>query len=343
MELRSKSMGIFNAVVVELELTNEMLKDKDIQKFAIDYLNRKVSNKWIQYKNGNAFIEINKEDGTSIRTILSDEEYKPEFPENIDMTISNKCYNRCKYCYMGCSAFGKEANIKKFIEDKNSFLYTLHEGTELALNGNEPLHPDLQLLLEFCKDRNIFANLTVHENTLLKHKEQLQNWLDSGLIHGIGISPRFYGDELIDFCEKNPTAVIHTIAGITTLEQYESLAYKNLKILILGYKDFGRGESYKNMNNDEIHQNMKDLEENIIDFKNMFKIVSFDNLALEQLNIKNKLTEDEWNTFFRGNDGNHTMYIDLVNETFAKNSVQPIENHKKLLTDVRDMLKIIRE
>ena len=34
---------------------------------------------------------------------------------------------------------------------------------------------------------------------------------------------------------------------------------------------------------------------------------------------------------------------DIVNETFAKNSVQPKEKHKTLMNDIKDMLKVIKE
>ena len=61
-----------------------------------------------------------------------------------------------------------------------------------------------------------------------------------------------------------------------------------------------------------------------------------------QLDPKSFLTEKEWNTFYRGDDGHHTLYIDLVNETFAKNSVQARTHHYPIQSDIRDMLKTIK-
>lgn len=335
-------MKILELVTKELEITQEQLKDKEIKEFLFQYTKRKLENKWIQWKNGNAIIEINKENGTSIRTILDDEEYKPEYPENIDMNISTYCENFCCWCYEGCNKQGKHADIKKFINDKNSFLYTLPRGSELALNGNEPLHPDLELLLNFCKEREILANLTVQQNTLFKHKEQIERLLKEKLINGIGISPTKIDQELIDFCKSHPTSVIHTIAGITTMEEYEKLMDNNLKILILGYKDFGRGIDYASNHNERIETLITQLNNNIKDFPKHFDVVSFDNLVLQQLNIKSILTEKEWETFYRGADGGHTLYIDLVRETYAKNSIQAREDRKSLLNDIREMLKEIR-
>ena len=54
-----------------------------------------------------------------------------------------------------------------------------------------------------------------------------------------------------------------------------------------------------------------------------FKCVSFDNLAIEQLDVKRLMSEDEWQTFYMGDDGSFTFYIDMVEGTFGKNSLTP--------------------
>ena len=77
-------------VIEDLHLTQEQIKDKDIGVFAMQVSLRKKSGDWYQYWNGNGFIEINKKDGTSIRTILDDKPYKAEFPENMDVEISKE-------------------------------------------------------------------------------------------------------------------------------------------------------------------------------------------------------------------------------------------------------------
>ena len=50
------------------------------------------------------------------------------------------------------------------------------------------------------------------------------------------------------------------------------------------------------------------------------KIIAFDNLALEQLDIKSALTDSEWNTFYLGDECSHSMYIDAVEGKFARTS-----------------------
>ena len=337
-------MGKMKDIVTELNLTEEQLYDKEINNFALSVGYRKQTGDWYQYWNGNGYCELNKKDGTMITTVLTDEPFKAEFPLNCDMNISNNCNIGCEFCYQGCTKEGKHSNIKKFIEDKNSFLYTLREGTELAINGNEPFHPDLELLLQFCKDRNIVANLTVNEVSLLAHQEQIEKWLENDLIHGVGVSPKMFSPSMIDWVSKHPTAVIHTIVGITSDTQYKAMYDKNIKVLLLGYKDFGRGVSYKEDEAELVYIKTKTswLRDNVSKFKKHFKVVSFDNLAIEQLNPKSWMSDKQWDRFYRGDDGSHTLFIDLVNETFAKNSVQSKENYKPLLNNISDMLKEVQ-
>ena len=49
-------------------------------------------------------------------------------------------------------------------------------------------------------------------------------------------------------------------------------------------------------------------------------LVSFDNLAIEQLNIKRFFTEEGWNMFYQGDDFSLSMYIDAVEQKFAPTS-----------------------
>ena len=340
--MKNKIHKSFVDVAKELNLTLEQCLDVEINHFVNEYVEHSNSGKWYQFINGNGICEINKEDGTQITTILDSKDFSPEFPLNCDINISNRCNIGCSFCYQGCTKDGKNADIKKFIEDKKSFLYSLHEGTELAINGNEPFHPDLELLLKFCKRKGILANLTVNEVSLVLNKKILETYLNKGLIHGIGISPNMWSVPMLDFCKKHSTAVIHTIAGITTPKQYQCLFDKDVKILILGYKNFGRGENYLEEHDENVKDNIRWLQNNIKEMRNHFKVLSFDNLAIEQLNPKSFLTKKEWEKFYRGDDGHHTLFIDLVNETFAKNSVQPKENHKSLMNDIKDMLRVIR-
>lgn len=72
-----------------------------------------------------------------------------------------------------------------------------------------------------------------------------------------------------------------------------------------------------------------------------FSTMSFDNLAIEQLEPSRLMTEDEYKQFYMGDDGGYTYYIDLVNKQFAQSSTST--KRYELLDDAQDMFNVIRE
>jgi hypothetical protein len=52
-------------------------------------------------------------------------------------------------------------------------------------------------------------------------------------------------------------------------------------------------------------------------------IISFDNLAIEQLNLFSKISSEIRKATYQGDDFTHTMYIDAVEQTFAPTSRAP--------------------
>ena len=48
--------------------------------------------------------------------------------------------------------------------------------------------------------------------------------------------------------------------------------------------------------------------------------LSFDNLAIAQLKVKRFFTQKTWKEFYTGTDGQFTMYIDAVNQTYSTSS-----------------------
>ena len=113
-----------------------------------------------------------------------------------------------------------------------------------------------------------------------------------------------------------------------------------MTVLILGYKNFRRGVSYLDNNRVKVEMNKMMLYDYLSDMLKEFKVVSFDNLALEQLEVKRLLSEKEWNEFYMGNDGKFTMYIDLVKNQFALCSVA--EERFDLLDDIKPMFEKVK-
>jgi MoaA/NifB/PqqE/SkfB family radical SAM enzyme len=268
------------------------------------------------YKNGNYKVII-MDDGTKVRTTKEDD-FIPSFAENVDVCITKKCNVGCKFCYEGCTPQGKHADLFKY-----EFLNTLHPYTEMALNGNDLDNPQFIDFLKFLKEKKVFANITVHQSQFINNYEKILELVASKLIYGIGISYNHFDESFIKKVKRLKNAVIHSINGIITEKDIEQLANNDLKLLILGYKDLRRGSEYKIDNKAMIEINQEYLSKNIksIVDSSIFKVVSFDNLAIEQLNLNGLLTEKEWEDFYMGDDGTFTFYIDMVEGTFAKNSL----------------------
>ena len=75
-----------------------------------------------------------------------------------------------------------------------------------------------------------------------------------------------------------------------------------------------------------------------------FNVVSFDNLAIEQLNVKRLLSNEEWDEFYQGDDGSSTYYIDMVERKFARSSTVDFNKRYDLMDSVDDMFrKIVSE
>ena len=269
------------------------------------------------YKNGNYFVKI-LSDGTKIRE-TNDDEFIPSFAENCDVKITDRCDGGCPFCYEGCIPNGKHGDILNY-----KFLDTLHHYTELAINGNDLTHPSLVPFLKKMKEKKIIVNMTVNQI----HFEKYFNFIDSlvynNLIYGLGVSLREPTGDFVNKIKKFPNAVIHVINGILSDRDYEILKDNDLKMLILGYKHLRRGADYYDSYGADICVRMNWLYENLGDMLNHFKVVSFDNLAIEQLEVKRLLDEEQWNEFYMGDDGKYTFYIDMVDGTFGKNSLATV-------------------
>ena len=274
------------------------------------------------YKNGNTWTTI-YDDGTK-EHVTMDDEFNFEFPESHDISISQCCDNGCEFCYYGCTPNGKHGKLTGW-----KFFETMRPYTEIAINLQCPIPDDLFSFLFEMHRRKIIVNVTVNQNHFMKRdtRKFLREAIGYGLIKGVGISltdPT--QDNFIDMVKQYPHTVIHVIAGVTPWEDIQYLMGRGLKILILGYKQTGRGKEYfNNLGNClSIISSVSWLANNLDDVINGFKVVSFDNLAIEQLGVKERLSEKEWEAFYGGDDGTVTFFIDLVKGVFARNSLSQI-------------------
>ena len=277
-----------------------------------------------KYKNGNVDITIFK-DGTKVRECS--EIPKIEFPESIDLKITDYCDMGCSYCHESSTKNGNHANFDTLC----MIAKQTHKYTELAIGGGNPLsYPYLTDFLRLLKQKEIIANITVNQGHLKTYFSELVCFIEEKYINGLGISITNNNFDVIKKLLKlTDNIVFHVIVGVNKIEIIDKLIFLNnekCKILILGYKKFGFGVQFHNK---EIDNEIKKWSMYLPKYFGKC-ILSFDNLAIEQLNVRRLFTDVGWNKFYMGDDFTHSMYIDAVKQEYAQTSRS---NKRKSLND----------
>ena len=274
------------------------------------------------YHNLDSFVQI-YEDGTKVRQSVGNRMIQPE---SIDLKITNQCNVGCRFCSEGSCPTGKHANYENII----NLVDCLAPGTEIAIGGGDALSfPELKWLLNLFYSKGLICNLTTHEAHFAKGISIIRDYMSSGLIRGLGISPaQPFSFSVRDDIKALPypqNVVIHTVAGIHDINEILYFSDKGYKVLVLGYKELGRGKGfYKKFKN--ISRAIAELKNKIPFLLNNAKnIISFDNLAIKQLDVMRWLKHEGMEDLYMGEDGKYSMFVDAVEMKYAKSSC-----HKRL-------------
>jgi len=270
-----------------------------------------------RYQNGNATVEL-FDDGTRVIT-TPESNFDFEYPLNIDIRVSTKCaFGRnpktgrgvCDFCHESAKTDGVECNYREL---KNT-LNELPEGIELAVGCNN-LTPNLIDFAAWCEHRGYILNLTINQGHLLRDLNRLIHVIEMGFIKGLGISYR--ADlkwDVPEYFLEYPNTVFHVINGIDSFKDVQSLKEKGVKkVLVLGEKDFGFNEGKVDLGS----QSHKEWYWWVAKLFSTFDTVSFDNLALEQLDVRRLITDEHWDKFHQGE---HSFYINAVEKYLAPSS-----------------------
>lgn len=262
------------------------------------------------YKNGNYNVKL-YDDGT--RILQSDDDVlRAMFPDNIDLKITNKCDIGCPMCHESSDMSGVHGVLSR------DFLNKLHAGTELAIGGGDAFsHPGLYSFLCRMKSQGVICNITVNERHLARYSDEITRLCAEKLLYGIGISVFELNDYTIEFAKKHSNAVLHCVCGVTDTDKLLSVDADGLKLLILGYKTHGRGKRYFS---GAVVRKINYISKVLFVLCGKYDVVSFDNLALKQLHVKERVDETTWNETYGGADGTNNLYVDLVRGVFALNS-----------------------
>ncbi len=271
----------------------------------------------IDYDNGNCHVTLDTATGTKTREC--DGIPKPEFPESIDLKITDRCNKGCTFCHESSTPGGGHTAASEVMRITEG----LTEGVEIAIGGGNPMeHPSVVSVIHSLTCRGLVCNLTLRIDHALADYGRLFQWRRNRFIYGVGLSGAGHFAGMIEQIQPgliDSNTVMHFVAGVDSVQNLRCATGADYKILILGYKRRGRGVTHYS---DKVADNIdawRYFLPSLLSMKNL--TISFDNLALEQLNVIRMVPDDVWQASYMGDDGQFTMYVDAVKMEYAASSV----------------------
>lgn len=288
------------------------------------------------YVNGGYAVDLYN-DGTKIRTPLHSSNPIADWPEQMDLKITDWCDAGCGWCHEESTTAGQHANIERTLQ----VLTGLHPGTEIAIGGGDPLsHPMFAEFVQELRIRQLVPSVTINGRHFQRSLPLLEKLIAQGNLFGVGVS---YFNSTIDW--DYPNMVQHVITGINHPSLFLKSNLTRQKLLLLGYKTFGRGRQIMSLQPDFIADNISAWYRALHLVCQQHQ-VSFDNLAIEQLQPRRLFPSSKtYQSLYMGEEGLFSMYVDAVKETFALCSYAE-ERHpwtsEGSLLNIRPMFQTIR-
>lgn len=264
------------------------------------------------YQNGGYQVSIYN-DGTKVRDELN-ADVPPRVPEHMDLKLTDWCDAGCAWCHEKSTTKGGHGNVDTTL----ALLKGLPAGVEVAIGGGDPLsHPDFERFVRGLRDYGLLPSVTVNGRHFERHRAVLERLTREGQLFGVGVS---YHEALPDWDYEN--MVLHLIAGVNAPSVLDT-APRRMKVLLLGYKRFGRGAKLFEVRTKQVQDTLASW------YRELFWVaqehsLSFDNLAIEQLKPERLFANpQDYARQHMGPEGQFGMYLDAVNETFALSSYSP--------------------
>ena len=225
------------------------------------------------YRNGGYQVDIHT-DGTKVRT-AHDADDAPRLPEQMDFKLTDYCDAGCAWCHEKSTPKGLHGNVDRSV----SLLKALPAGVEVAIGGGDPLsHPEFERFVREIRAHGLIPSVTVNGRHLERHRALLEALVHEGQLFGVGVSySKEHGLPKWDYEHM----VLHLIAGIDHPAVLDE-ATRRMKVLVLGYKQFGRGKKLFEIRQTQVQETIDAW------YRELFTVarahhLSFDNLAIDQL------------------------------------------------------------
>ena len=255
----------------------------------------------------------------------------PEYPELVDMKITDVCQHKCPFCYMASTPNGKHAELKDVYNLIHQFKYK----TEFALGGgNVLLHPYFTSIVKRISEKNHIANITIRYDDVetIKRNTKLKSAIKK-YVSGIGISVQSANDvdvatdfinQMLDIGKHVSLHIIPEMIGVDTsvdiftkmkdINQRQMSLHKNdntyipnfCRVLFLGLKQSGRAKN--------LTHNLLTADELTLLRKESGYVFNVDTAFINTYSdwFKEMYDGDE-EFFLTRHEGEYSMFIDAVN------------------------------
>ena len=273
----------------------------------------------------------NSFDGRVRFSMSKTDECIPEYPELIDLKITNMCEHGCPFCYMNATKDGKHADIaflKRTVSSFGSPSDSKYHRCEFSIGGgNILLYPELEKLFSFIHSKGHIVNVTIKADDIDKilDDEKLRS-VFSKYVNGIGVSVldvsdikkinKIYGyTAQLDYTLHKKYIVAHLIPELLgkdkTLDIKDAL-FENkywIPILFLGYKQTGRATKPVDKFTEY------DLDDLFEGYRKISVDTTFANTYIDYIK-----THFSYKYSITNMEGEYSMYIDGVDEKAYKSS-----------------------
>ena len=294
----------------------------------------------VPIKNGNYYVaygdrwmeeKFKYASGGRLRFMIEDGAPVPQYPELIDLRITNKCEHGCPFCFMDSKANQEHAELNEL----EAFVTSLNTLTEFSIGGgNVLLYPKLEELLKHIKERGHIVNVTINAKDCerVMNDENIRN-IFLNYVDGVGVSV-FNVDDAKQFekfdkflydavKEKNTTGFVdykfttmHVVPEYIgfdmTMKIMDCSSKSSLNTLFLGYKETGRGANcehtkFTDEELDKVFENVCSLSIDTSFAK------TYGDYIKSHFSTKYTLTE---------NEGEYSMYVDGLTMNAYKSSYE---------------------
>lgn len=254
-------------------------------------------------------------------------------PELVDVKITDQCGRGCRFCYQASTPSGSHAGLRTY--DMARSLAELGV-LEVAIGGGEPLeHPEFWDFVRVLREHGVVANVTTRRLDLIPAWRVAQ-------FGGIGFSAEtaaafaeglrsIDGPSSIGRQYDNPwraRLVFHVVLGATPLDEVvricELARDERLPVLLLGWKDDGRGASFRAHPHDDWVEVLRAAFTNADGYWTGPRI-GVDTPIVERwgAELQDRLRVDP--RLMVGGEGAFSLYVDFVVLTVSRASYGPGE------------------